>query len=98
MGMPQLLLFTMFYFVCMAIDVVLFFLIVRVLVTRWPTWWLVGFDAVGSRLIDGLLSRVQSLWARCFLRQLSDRGQLLASIVLCYAAWLAAHGIAAVVW
>ena len=98
MGMPQLLLFTVFYFVCMAIDVVLFFLMVRALVTRWPTWWLVGFDAVGGRLVDGLLIRVQDLWARFFLRQLSDRGQLMASIILCYAAWLAVHSIATVVW
>ena len=98
MGIPQLLVFTTFYLVCMAIDVVLFFLMIRALVMRWPTWWLAGFDAAGQKLIDGLLPRIQNLWQRTFHAHLSDRGQLIAAIVLFYLAWLAVHSIASVVW
>ena len=82
----------------MAIDVVLFFLMVRTLAIRWPTWWLVGFDAAGRRLVDGLLPRIRDLWYRAFHTSLSNRGQLIAAIVLVYAAWLVVHSIAAVVW
>jgi len=98
MAIPQLLLITMFYFVCLAVDVMLFFLMVRALVVRWPTWWLVGFDAAGRWLVDGLLVRVQNSWIRFFQNPLSDRGKLIVAITVFYVAWLIAHGIAAVVW
>ena len=97
MGIPQLLVFTTVYFLCMVIDVGLFFLMIRALVLRWPTWWLLGFDATGRRLIDGLLLRINNLWYGVFHTHLSDKGQLIAAIVLFYLAWLAVHSSTSVV-
>jgi hypothetical protein len=98
MGIAGLLVFTTFYFVCMAIDVVLFFLVIRVLVSRWRIWWLAGFDAAGQKLIDQILLRIRGLWYRAFHTHLSDRGQLITTIVTFYVAWLAVHVSGWIVW
>jgi len=97
MGVVQLMIFCIFYLIYMAIDLVLFFLVVRVLVGRWPTWWLVGFDAAGQKLIDALLPRLGSLWNRTFHTQLSDQGRLLTALVVFTVAWLAVRRVAPVV-
>lgn len=98
MEIPQLLLAMMFYFLCMFIDITLFFLVVRALVVQWPTWWLVGLNIAGGRLVDELLVRIRDLWSRWFPNRLSGRGQLIAAIILFYIVWLVVRSIATVVW
>ncbi|MBN1360440.1 MAG: hypothetical protein JW993_07605 [Sedimentisphaerales bacterium] len=96
MGIVELLVFTSVYLLCMAIDVVLFFLVVRALVGRWRPGWLVGLDIAGQRLVDDLLLRIDRLWYQAFRRPLPDRGRLAAAITLFYLVWLAVHCVASV--
>lgn len=42
------------HLIVVAIDVVAFFFIVRLLVTRWPIAWLKALDGAGAPVVDGL--------------------------------------------
>lgn len=46
------------YFGIVSLDVVMFFLVVRWLVQRWPAKWLRAFDAAGVQIVDGTLALV----------------------------------------
>lgn len=94
----QLLFFASLWLVCMVVDVTLFFLVVRISVRRSRTWWLVGLDAAGGRLIDSLLPRVASLWHKVFHTTLSDRDRLITALVVFCLAWLVVHSAVSALW
>lgn len=54
MGILENLLAGALHLVVVAIDVVAFFFIVRLLVARWPIAWLKALDGAGTPLVDGL--------------------------------------------
>ena len=68
--------------VCVGINIVEFFLIIRV-VTSWKRIaFLAGFDDAGKTLIDSYTNKVGSLWHRMTQKQLSLRGKLLIGFLL----------------
>ena len=68
------------WLVATAIDVVLFFVLVRLLSLRWSVPWIVTFDAVGRPLVNGLLTVFEKI-KRGNLRRLREGPKL----VLCMA-------------
>jgi hypothetical protein len=74
------------YLFCLGIDIAIFFLAVRLLVTRWHAGWLEGFNDAGKGLVDAITTRVGLLWYRMVHRHLSPRGELLISILVLYLA------------
>lgn len=80
---PILGLLYLFY---IGIQIAIFFLVVRLLVTRWHVGWLEGFNDAGKRLVDAITTRVGLLWYRMVHRHLSPRGELLISILALYLA------------
>jgi hypothetical protein len=88
MGVLEILLFGALYFLRAGIDVVLLFLLTRVLAKRWQAWWLVEFDAIGRRFIDGLLARIADAWYGTFHTRPNEKGTLIIAMVLFSAAQL----------
>ena len=54
MGLLELILFSVIYLALIALDIIGFFLIVRLLYMRWPARWLAVWDQAGTPLMDGL--------------------------------------------
>ena len=68
--------------VCVGINIVEFFLIIRV-VTSWKRMaFLAGFDDAGRNLVDGYTGKVGNLWRRMTQKQLSLKGKLLIGFLL----------------
>ncbi len=68
------------YFVCVGIDVVMFFLQVRLVLLWKNISWLIPFDNAGSLLVDAVTSKVPQ-----FLKTqnpLSEKGRLVAALVV----------------
>jgi len=74
------LLMCFLYFVCVGLDIAMFFLQIR-LVLLWRTVnWLVPFDNTGKSLVNAVIAKVPQ-----FLRtqhQLSERGKLIIALVV----------------
>lgn len=74
------LLMCFLYFVCIGLDVAMFFLQIR-LVLMWKTFnWLVPFDNAGETLVNAVTAKVPQ-----FLKtqnQLSERGKLIIALVM----------------
>jgi hypothetical protein len=70
------------YYVFLAIDITVFFLIVRA-VTLWKKIsWLKPFDEAGKRLVDDYTLFVGRLWTRIAHRHLAPKGRLLIGLVM----------------
>lgn len=54
MGLFGNLLYGILHLGVVGIDLVTFFLVVRLLAARWPLEWLKAFDRVGAPIVDGL--------------------------------------------
>jgi hypothetical protein len=63
--------------VVVAIDIVTFFLVVRVLVMRWPKGLLVEMDRVGSPVVESVS---QAIGSTCHVQSL--RGRLVLSLTI----------------
>ena len=74
------------YLFCIGIDIAIFFLVVRLLITRWHVGWLEGFNNAGKHLVDAITAKVGVLWYQMAQRRLSKRGELLLSILALYIA------------
>ncbi|MHC4680123.1 MAG: hypothetical protein ACYTEK_15660 [Planctomycetota bacterium] len=70
------------YFVTLAIDITVFFLIVRA-VTLWKEIsWLKPFNEAGKTLVDDYTLFVGRLWTRIAHRCLAPKGRLLIGLVM----------------
>ena len=68
--------------VCVGVNIVEFFLIIRI-VTSWKRIaFLAGFDDAGRTLVDGYTGNVGSLWRRMTQKQLGIKGKLLIGFLL----------------
>jgi hypothetical protein len=74
------------YLFCIGIDIAIFFLVVRLLATRWHVGWLEGFNDVGRGLVDATTAKVGLLWQRMTQRRLSKKGELMVSILALFIA------------
>ena len=76
------LLWMMLNLVCVGINIVEFFLVVRA-VTSWKRISLLaGFNDAGKTLVDGYAEKVGRLWHRMTQKQLSLKGKLLIGFLL----------------
>lgn len=67
------------YFVCIGLDIAMFFLQVR-LIQNWKTIsWLVPFDKAGSPLVDGITAKVPDYWKT--QRMLSEKEKLIIALI-----------------
>lgn len=69
------------YFVLMGIDIALFFLSVRLILTWQDLQWLVPFDRIGQPLVEKVTTVVESVLSQRNDRRLSKRGALILGIV-----------------
>ena len=69
------------YFVCLGIDVVMFFLMIRLLLTWRRIRWLEKFDKAGELLVDGVTSRTDKFWRLRLNRKLSAKGTALVALL-----------------
>jgi hypothetical protein len=76
------------------VDVCMFFLLIRLILTRRNIDRLRVFDDAGKTLVNAITARTGQLWYRTVHRRLSHQGELLMSLVPFMFAWLFLFGIA----
>ena len=70
------------YLVLMGIDIAVFFLVVRLILTWQDVQWLVQFDRIGQPLVEKVTASVESVLSRWNHRKLSKRGVLILGIMI----------------
>lgn len=81
------------YILTLAIDITVFFLIVRVVILWKKYSWLNPFNEAGKALVDEYTMFVDRLWARIINRNLAPKGRLLIGLVMLELARLLLFGI-----
>jgi hypothetical protein len=81
MGILINLLLSFVHLVLIALDVAIFFVLIRMLCYRWHWPWLEAFDAVGKPLVDRLNNNTAKLSNRISHKNFSQRGLLNTSII-----------------
>lgn len=76
MGILTVIIVTCLNFVCVGIDILTFFLIVRIALTKWTIEWLVPFDSAGSKLVDWFSEYVKRWWQRATAKTLTLQARL----------------------
>ena len=70
------------YLVAFAIDITVFFLMIRA-VTLWKKiWWLTPFNEAGKPLVDEYTLYVGRLWTRMAHKHLAPKGRILIGLVM----------------
>ncbi len=67
--------------VCLGIDITVFFICVRILLTWKRISWLEPFDDAGKRLVDAVTNKIGCYLNRNLKKQLNQRGLLLVSLI-----------------
>ena len=70
------------YFVCLGIDIVIFFLVIRLILNWRSIRFLDGFDKAGKTLVDGLTERIGRFCCFILKKTLSANGKLFVSITI----------------
>ncbi|MBW7992424.1 MAG: hypothetical protein FVQ84_20745 [Planctomycetes bacterium] len=74
------LLMCFLYFVCVGLDVAMFFLQIR-LILLWRTFnWLVPFDNAGKTLVNAVTTKVSQFFKTQY--PLSERGKLIVALIV----------------
>jgi len=68
------------YFVCMGIDITMFFLQIRLVVLWRNIDWLVPFDNAGKSLVDAVTTKVSQLSKT--RKPLSEKGKLIVALAI----------------
>ena len=76
------------------VDVCMFFLLIRLILTRRNIDRLRVFDDAGQTLVHAITARTGQLWYRTVHKRLSHQGELLVSLIPLMFAWLTLFGIA----
>jgi hypothetical protein len=71
---------SLLYFVGLALDITMFFLLVRLIQIWRPVNWLIPFDKVGRPLVDGITSIVRNFGSSKFKQRLTEKAIILISI------------------
>jgi len=69
------------YFVALGVDILLFFLIVRLIQTWKRISWLASFDKAGAQLVEVTTSKIGKFVKSISNKNLTDKGRILFSIV-----------------
>jgi len=68
------------YFICVSLDIVIFFLQIRLILLWKNISWLVPFDKAGKSLIDAVVAKVSQLLKT--KRPLSKKGVCVVALVI----------------
>ena len=79
MGILVLTMLTVLFLVLTALDIAMFFVVVRIVTRRWRARWIVAFDTVGKPLVDGMLG----VFGQTTLRPQERRMREGPKLVLC---------------
>jgi len=79
---------------CIAMDIAIFFLLIRLLLMWRSDSWLERLNDVGRQLVDALAATVGRLWSRAVQKQLSCRGELLVGLTVLLFARLMVYEVA----
>ncbi|MHC4538689.1 MAG: hypothetical protein ACYS74_02775 [Planctomycetota bacterium] len=79
--------------VAAAIDVCMFFLLIRLILMRRHIDRLQGFDDAGKALVNAITAQTGQLWYRTVRKRLSYQGELLVSLGALLFTWLVLLGI-----
>ena len=77
MGLVRLILELLY----VGIDVIMFFVVVRLLLSRWPANWLVSLDNIGARLVDSFADAVAKCHRKISMTTLTSQGRLVWGLV-----------------
>ena len=64
MGILAKLIWIFLNLICIAIDLTMFCIIVKMILNRWTVNWLVPFDVMGKRLVDSYTDLVEKRCAK----------------------------------
>ena len=82
MGILPYLLLALVNFFVMAIDIVMFFLIVRLVLLSKPVKWLIPFDQAGQSLVEYTTGIVHRYWTPRSRKPLNERKLLIITLVV----------------
>ena len=82
MGVLSGLLFAVFNLACIAIDIAIFFVAIRLFLMWRSLSWLEWMNDIGKRLVDGVTTYICQFWYRKSQKHLSEKGKLLFSIAV----------------
>lgn len=74
------LLMCFLYFICVGLDVVMFFLQIRLILTWKNINWLIPFDNAGKSLVDNVSEKVPQILR--LRKPLSKRGKLITALIV----------------
>lgn len=81
MGVLDKLLFVFISLICIGIDIAVFFLLVRLVLMWRSISWLERLNDIGKNLVDALGAYAGRLWYRGTRKPLSEKGQLIVSLL-----------------
>ena len=67
--------------ICVGIDILTLFLIIRIVLTKRTIGWLVPFDSAGSKLVDWFSEYVKRWWQRATANTLTPQGCLTIGLI-----------------
>jgi hypothetical protein len=67
--------------ICLGIDITIFFLLIRLVLSRWKIGWLGSFDQAGDRLVTVTAESTSKIWLQFTQKHLSIRGQLCVAVI-----------------
>jgi len=67
--------------VCVGIDILTLFLIIRIVLTRRTIGWLVPFDSAGSQLVNWFSGYLRRWWRRVMANTLTSQGCLIIGLI-----------------
>ncbi len=74
------LLMCLLYFICVGLDVAMFFIQIRLILQWRNTSWLVPFDNAGKSLVDNITKKVPQILR--IQKPLSKKGKLLITLIV----------------
>ena len=72
----------MAYFIVMGVNLAVFFLTIRLILTWQDVQWLVPFDRIGRTLVEKVTTSIEGVLSRWNHRKLSKRGALILGIAI----------------
>lgn len=82
MGILFVLLLVLFYLINTSLDIVIFFLLIRIVLFWRGINWLKQFNEAGRTLVDAITQQTDRFWYRATRKRLSERGKIVVSLAI----------------
>ncbi|MGD0572874.1 MAG: hypothetical protein ABSB11_07610 [Sedimentisphaerales bacterium] len=82
MGILAKLIWIFLNFICVAIELTMFWVIVKMILNRWMVNWLIPFDVAGKRLVDSYTNLVEKCWRKVSPTVLTSQGRLAVGLAI----------------